>query len=372
MDFQNVNPLNVKLNILSGNLLPMTSDNSSFPLVWKMYSIVIWLIELIQTSATICGYVSVANSDTLQDSGTVSFVFNSFLRSEDESMKSIVNSTMKPLEIPLEFYSIGGTASVILWCCLPFFLIIKKKYFFYEDYAMIAAFSKQPFSTNVFVLGNIMEGISSGYMFLKKVAIDIYMINIVMLMTAQYRYVAVKLATILRNDASEENENCEFQKERSLLTEKKMKALCRHYNTVILTMLTLKKFLSLNMSYIYLNNIVLFCFIDVLIVNIIVSRAYLQVPVIVMYLCGTLIQLYIMCFCIHQLLDASKEVTDEAFHEKWYQFGPSLKYMFRMIMMANNLNSKFSITEKFSLSLPSFLSILNQSYSIALLLLKMK
>ncbi|XP_071637840.1 uncharacterized protein [Temnothorax longispinosus] len=399
MDFQNVNPLNVRLNIISGNLLPMTSDDSPFPVAWRIYNIVIWLIQLIQTSATICGFVSVANRETLQDGGTISIVvsievfilltrmyvhrnlasqliqkLNSILDSEDENMKNIVRSTLKPLEIPLEFYCIAGTGSVILWCCTPLALIFKKKYFLYEDFGLMAAFSKQPFSTRVFVLGNLIETVASAYMFLKKVSMDVYIINLVLLLTAQYRYIAVELAKILRNDASK-NENYESQKEYysiNLLAEKKMKVLCRHHNTIILMTLMLKKFLSWNMSLIYLNNIFLFCFVDFLFINAVVSGAFLEGSILIVYMCGQLIQLYILCFCVHQLLDASKEVTDGAFHEKWYQFGPSLKHIFRMIIIANNLNSKLSISEKFSLSLPSFLSILNQSYSIALLLFKVK
>lgn len=260
MDFQNVNLLNLRLNRISGNLLPMTNDDS-FSVAWKIYSIAIWLIELIQISATICGFIKVANRETLQDGGTVSIgvsieviillmrmyayrdlavqliqKLNNILRFEDESMKNIVYSTLKPIEIPLKFYCIAGTGSVILWCSIPFALIFKKKYFLYEDFGVIAAFSKQPFSIEVFVLGNFIEIIASAFIFLKKVAMDVYMINLVLLLTAQYRYIAMKLATIFRNDTSQ-NEDYEFQEEYhsiDLLAEKKMKALCRHHNDIIL------------------------------------------------------------------------------------------------------------------------------------------
>ncbi|XP_025986866.2 odorant receptor 22c [Solenopsis invicta] len=355
--------------------------------------------QVMQICATIYGFVSVANREALQDAGTMGILvsvevlilltrmyanrnlgrqliqkLNSLLRTEDESMKNIVHSTLKPLEIPLEFYYIGGTGSVIIYCCLPFMLIFKKKYFFYEDFVMTAAFSKQPFSTKVFVLGNLFETISCAFIFLKKVAMDVYMINLVLLLTTQYRYVAVKLATILRNDSSQ-NEDHECQKNdrpADLLVEKKMKALFQHYSSVIFTTLMLKKFLFLNMSFIYLNNIFRFCFIDLLFINAIRSGAIYEVALLIIYVCGALVQLYIVCFCVHQLLDASKEVTDIAFHEQWYEFKPSVKHMFRMIIMANNLKIKLSVSENFSLSLPSFLAILNQSYSVALLLLKVK
>ncbi|KYM99040.1 hypothetical protein ALC62_10232 [Cyphomyrmex costatus] len=349
MDFQNVNLLNVRLNMISGNLLPMTSDGSSFHIALKIYTTVIWIIELIQSCATICGFVLVANRETLQNAGTVSVVLsvevfilltrmyrnrdlasqliqklNSILRSGDETMKNIVHSILKPLEIPLEFYCIAGTGSVIVWCSMPLILILKKKSFLYEDFGMMAAFSKQPFSTEIFVLGNLIETIASAFIFLKKVSLNVYMINLVLLLTAQYRYIAVKLATIFHCSTSQNEDRDEFQKENysiDLSMEKKLRKLCLHHNTIILTTLMLKKFLSFNMSLIYLNNIFLFCFVDVIFIN------------------------------------ASKEITDKAFHEKWYEFGPSLKYIFRMIMVSNNLKTKLSISEKFSLSLPSFLSV---------------
>lgn len=261
MDFQNVNLLNVRLNIISGNLLPMTGDDSSFPVKWKIYSIVVWIIQLLQISTIICGFVSVANRESLQDGATISIVvtievfillmrlyacrdlanqliqkLNNILRSGDETMKSLVHSTLKPLEIPLKFYCIAGTASVIVWCSIPLTLVFKRKYFFYEDFGLTAVFSKQPFSTEVFVLGNLIEIISSATMFLKKVAMDVYMIILVLLMTAQYRYIAVKLSEIFRIDDAE-NEDYEFQKEHStlnLLAKKEMKKLCRHHNIIIL------------------------------------------------------------------------------------------------------------------------------------------
>jgi len=37
MYFQNVNSLNVRLNIISGNLLPITSDGLSFHITWRIH-----------------------------------------------------------------------------------------------------------------------------------------------------------------------------------------------------------------------------------------------------------------------------------------------------------------------------------------------
>ncbi|XP_025265838.1 uncharacterized protein LOC112638400 [Camponotus floridanus] len=345
MDFQNVNLLNVRLNMFSGNLLPMTSNDLLFPKTWRIYSVVISLIDLFYISAIISGFILVLKyesiENTVQDGVTISLV----VTIEDETMKYIVHSTLDPMKIPLQFYCIGGGGSVIMWCCIPFALISKKTYFFYNDFTTIAAFSKQPFSTKIFLLGVLIESIASGYIFIKKVALDVYMINLILLTTAQYRYIAIKLAKIFRNDTSPIQHN-KSQKEHysnaNLSSEKEMKILYQHYEAVIQIMLLLKKCLSSNVSMIYLISVFLFCFIDVLLVQAILSKAFFTIFLFIIYLCGSLTRLYILCLCIHQLLDASREVTDKAFHEKWYQFGPSAKHMFMLMIISINWKFVFN------------------------------
>jgi len=260
MDFQNVNFLNVRLNMLSGNLLPMTSDNSLFPIAWRIYSAVIWLIEVVQTSAIIPGIMMVPIDKTLQDATvglvvTVEVFFllkqmnmhrnlisqlirklNNILRIEDKTMRNIVRSTLKPVEVPLKFYCMAGTGSIIVWCCIPFTLILKKRYFFYEDYRLPMVLSNEPFSREIFLIGSFFVSIASVYMFMKKVALDVYMINLVLLMTAQYRYTAIKLATIFRRDTLH-NEHSGSQKmyysNLDILAVREIKVLCRHHSAVI-------------------------------------------------------------------------------------------------------------------------------------------
>ncbi|EZA46773.1 hypothetical protein X777_01992, partial [Ooceraea biroi] len=88
------------------------------------------------------------------------------------------------------------------------------------------------------------------------------------------------------------------------------------------------------------------------------------------YAMGGIIQLYIVCSCMQQLLDASTELTDQAFHEGWYRFSVPIKRMLIFIIMANNIEPKIAMFERYNMSLSSFMTILNQSYSIALLLLR--
>jgi len=261
MDFQNVNPLNVRLNLVSGNLLPMTADDSSFPIFWKIYSILIWLLEIVQTCVLVSGCMSVPKEKALKD-GLIGLVIgmevistvirihtckglvqqiirklNEILRVEDEMMRSIVTETIKSMEIPLKFYWSAGVTSIILWSSSSFLLAFQKNSFFYVDYRMPVVYSKEPFTTSIFILGSVIVTMSSAYIFTKKVGADSYVINLVLLITAQYKYIALKLSMIFQdrlhqNDRSKSNIEKHYLN-RDYYAEKEIKVLCRHHNTVI-------------------------------------------------------------------------------------------------------------------------------------------
>ncbi|EZA61769.1 hypothetical protein X777_09390 [Ooceraea biroi] len=396
MDFRNVNSLNIRLNMLSGNLLPMTDRGSSFSLLWKLYGVLVWLIELILAICLTLGSIYVSTQKLLEDSlicfavgGEVIFTLlrlyscqdlvcqlirqmNDILCTADESMKNIVRETLEPVKVPLMFYIVASLGAIIGWWGLPFIAILNKNVYCYEDYRVPVAFSKQPFSFGTFVLGDLFVLISTTYMFLKKVGADVYMIHLVLMMTAQYRYIAVKMAIF---HEEEEHSDISTQNKYSSKTNRKKKkeiiALCRHYNALIDATCLLKRILSTNFSIIYVYSVFRFCFIGILI-STIPSSTFLQGISVTFYAVGAAVQLYVLCSCVQQLLNASTEITDKAFHEEWYLVEISLKRTFMTIIMANNLECKLAKIENFNLSLPSYMTILNQSYSIALLFLRMK
>lgn len=254
MDFQNVNLLNARMNALSGNLLPMTSD-TQFSISWKIYSCFVWVIELIRAGGLIPGIMYVSKAKTLEDT-TVSIVvtmevifmvmriqsrgvlmrqliqkMNDFLHIEDETMNSIVTATMKPMKILLNFYWSTGLVALTIWGSMPFVLVFKKSSFYYEDYRMPVAFSKQPFSTGVFLLGSLLISTASIYMFSKKVGVNVYMIHLVLMVTTHYRYIAVKLEKLFQEKNSNNESECHLRTDS--WTEKEIKAICRYHNTVI-------------------------------------------------------------------------------------------------------------------------------------------
>ncbi|XP_025265861.1 odorant receptor 67c-like isoform X3 [Camponotus floridanus] len=287
-------------------------------------------------------------------------------------MESVVMETLKPMMTPLRFYWMAGIVSIIIWSGVPFTLIFRRDTFFYVDFRMPIAYTKEPFSTSIFVIGSFSIMISSMYTFTRKVSVDSYMINLILLITAQYKYIALKLSMIFDDDISQTNHDSSNKRKhysKNYYTEKQMKSLCQHHNAVIRVTLILRKLLSLNFSLIYVISILRFCGIAIMMISI-PSTTLLEGSLIVMYASGGIVQLYIICSCVQQLLDASIEITDQAFHEQWYRFGASIKRTFMFMVMANNLELKLSTFEKYNLSLSSFMTILNQSYSVAIILFK--
>ncbi|KYN16276.1 hypothetical protein ALC57_11487 [Trachymyrmex cornetzi] len=338
MNFQNTNSLNVRLNLLSGNLLPMINRDSSFPFFWKMHSVFVWIIHFILIIAIISGCIYVPIEKALD--GMLAIVIfteilfavlrifirknlaykliqklNEILHIADEVMNNVVIATFKPIKIPINFYLSSGLVSIIVWSCIHFVLIFEKNLFYYEDYRMPAAFSEQPFSFRIFLLGDLFilivlvymyikkvsveitsttfgEAISivvytSGatvqlyilcscvqqlldafiffyvnynlpatfnsepfsssamissttlkivgtiYLFLKKFGMDVYMMHLVLMLTAQYRYTATKLAILFRDPQIYNESRKEHYPMENRQTERELRKLCLQQNIVL-------------------------------------------------------------------------------------------------------------------------------------------
>ncbi|XP_071637847.1 uncharacterized protein [Temnothorax longispinosus] len=395
MDFQSVNLLNMRINLISGNLFPMTTDNSRFPIGWRIYSAVTWLITLAIIAGFCLGFFMVSKEKAISE-GMLAIVFiieiffmiarihshrdlivqliqdiNDILRVQDETMRRVVMASLKLMYSPFKYYWVSSVTTTLIWIGMPLTAVFKKSTFFYEDFRLPFAISKQPFSTKIFLSGGLLLMLCSVYVIIKKAAVDIYTLNFVMLMTAQYRYISVKLEEIFRKgNLQGKRDNSEKETGTDLWAEIEMRAICRHHNTVIRMSSMLKKLLSSNFCLIYISNILRFSFIGVMLSNTGLLKTVVERVAVVFFASGEMIQFYILCFNVQKLLDASTEMTDMAFHENWYQSRPSIKRNFMLMIMANNLKCRLVSFEKFNISLPSYMTIMNQSYSIAVLCLK--
>jgi len=258
MNFKNVNLLNSRVNVISGNLLPVTADNSQFSVSCRAYSAVIWLIELIHTIALILGIILTPIEKSLKD-GTVCIVvtmetsfmltrlysrkklaeemiqkMNDILQNADEIMKNIVKSAIKPIIMPFVIYGLSSGLSIAIWTIKPILLVFEKSSFFYIDYNLPTAFSTEPFSNRVLISSSVFMTIGSVYLFLKKFGVDVYMMHLVLMLTAQYRYTATKLTILFQDLQSYHEESkikcCPMDDHKM---DSKLKKLCQHHNTVL-------------------------------------------------------------------------------------------------------------------------------------------
>lgn len=255
MDFQSINPFNVRLNLISGNVLP-TSSNSSHSIIWKIYSVFVWLLELVYLVTLIVACFLVPIEKALNDGLLVFIVaieavfvvtrihsqtalvqqliqkLNEALRIEDENMRNIVITNLKPMEIPFKCYLVFGTFSVSFWCCLSFPIILEKNSFYYVDFRTPNIYSKEPFSVYIFLLGSVITLIINIYIFIKKVSVDVYTTQMISLITSQYQYIALKLVLTFQNN-SQQNNSFRENNYRDSSKEKELKNICRLYNNVL-------------------------------------------------------------------------------------------------------------------------------------------
>jgi len=256
MDFQNANPLNVKLNKLSGNLLPMTDHGWSFMFFWKLYGGFTTVTQLLRMIILICGCAHVSRSIFIQrgmiclsTTGEIIFMImqihvrrdlvrqlirrlNSILHTADENLKNIVTRTLKSIQIPLVFYATIGMISMIMWH-LSFLNSEEKSIYWNEDYVMPSFFPNEPHSGRTFMLYNLLLTSIGAYTFLKKVAVNVYMIYLVLLMTAQYRYIRLKTTMMFREEIGLKHIQGKNSSKVNWTQEREMIELCHYHNAVI-------------------------------------------------------------------------------------------------------------------------------------------
>ncbi|KAK9298117.1 hypothetical protein QLX08_008439 [Tetragonisca angustula] len=394
MDFRNSNRLNIFVNVLSGNFLPMTSKKTKLPILFKIYSIIVWLIELVYLIACIFGLFCVPREKALKDS-TVNLIVlfeiivlsiylhnrKDLLREligklnrlieDNEMLQEITLSIAKPIVKSLTIYTIANTTAVVVWIALPLLEILRKNEFYYSDYGVPAVISNEPFSTGIFIGGVALQILGAAYTIIRKIGLDLYTMHFIILMTAQYKYLRIKIATIfkqepetLHNDIVKRN--ISSRNERTISHE--MRLLTRHYETVVEMAVMLRKLLSPNIGILYVEYVFRFCFISFMLVTSV--GFFPEKCLLIMYTLGLLIQFYILCYSIQKLIEASEAVTDDVIHEKWYFHDVSLQRAIVMMILTNKLECKLSSLQSIDLTLPSFMSVLNQAYSICLLFLK--
>ncbi|KAL2728929.1 odorant receptor 67c-like isoform X2 [Vespula squamosa] len=375
INFQNTNRLNVLTNFLSGNVLPVTSDGSELSLFSKLYAISTWIIVLIYASGCVIAIFRVSKEYALREcTVNLIIVVEVFLnifhmyhqRNRNDLLKTTVVSYIGPVEKMLKFYTITELCTVVFWVSTSLMTIFQKEQFVHEDYALPISFSEEPISRNVYIVSVVIEIFGSGYLIFKKVSADIYTLHLILLLTSQYKYMKMKFGMIFqREDNSSESR---YQSDR--IIEKELHSLLRHHSIVVRSTVILKEILSFNICVVHLDSVLRFCFLSFMFA----MNMTLNVEgcILISYAIAAILQLYLICFYVQELFEIGSILAEDAFHEEWYFCELSVKKNFKIMIHANNLKCQLAPCQSVNLSLPSFMQIINQAYSMCLLFLKMK
>ncbi|XP_076647565.1 uncharacterized protein LOC143356067 isoform X1 [Halictus rubicundus] len=381
-NFESVNRWNVFMSMLSGNILPMTSEKTKMPVILKLYVAAIWTIELAYLSACVAGIFYVPKEKALRDS-TVNFVvtidilfllpilysnkdslkklirtLNEIFAANDKTLRTTVTRLLAPLMRVQQIYIIGSAAALFAWTMLPLIAILHKNQFYCTDYQIPMILAKEPFSVAIFVAGTALQIVGGVITFIRKASLDVYTMHWILLMTAQYKYMELKFISILEKDTASMAKGTVSQE---------LRLLTQHHKTVVKMAAVLKQIFSPNIAALYINNVFRFCFLSIMVIT---SADAVLTCFIVLYACGALMQLYMMCFCIQRLLEASTTMMDSVFHKNWYEHDIALQRSVMLMILATKLKCQLSRFRSIDLTLPSFMSILNQAYSVCLLFLK--
>ncbi|XP_012145291.2 uncharacterized protein LOC100883629 isoform X6 [Megachile rotundata] len=385
MDFLNLNPLNAFMNIMSGNMLPVSNKKMKLSVITRIYWPLVWVLQVFYLSVCFLGIRYAPVEKSLRDSTVSTAVtlegiilslymnsrrnllrrfieqLNDTLDKGNKMLETITIESVKPLELVLRLYTYGSIASVAVWALLQFTIVTQTDEFYYVDYRVPAVFSPEPFSLKVFVPSGLVVCLGNMYAIIRKASLDIYVIHMIRLITAQYKYLRRRLAEILRGTSEEAVDGEDKVKQG-------MRLLAFHYETIIQMSSILKDVLAPNIGVVYINSVFRFCFLSIMVVMI--SADDMEKYLVLMYTFGALVQLYMVCFSIQELFEASKAIADDAFYEKWYVYDSSLQRAMVIMTFGSKLECKVSSIRSIDLTLPSFMSILNQAYSVCLLFLK--
>ncbi|XP_047356285.1 putative odorant receptor 92a isoform X1 [Vespa velutina] len=390
INFQNTNRLNVLANLFSGNVLPITSDGSELSLLSELYAISTWIIVLIYTSGCIIGIFRVPKEYALRES-TVNLIiiveiffnlfhmyrqrnllkrlignYNFLFSIDNDLLKTIVVTYVGPVEKMLKFYTITEVSTVVLWVSTAFITFFQKEEFVHEDYVLPISFSEESISRNVYIINVIIEIFGSFYVILKKVSTDIYTLHLILLLTSQYKYMRIKFGMVFRR--KENSLKSKYLSDRVI--EKELDSLFHHHSVVVRATIMLKEILSFNVCIIHLDSVFRFCFLSFMLAT--NMRMNIEGFIIISYSIAAVLQLYMICFYVQELFEAGTKLTDDAFNEEWYSCELSVKKNFQIMIHANKLKCQLTPCQSVDLSLPSFMQIMNQAYSVCLLFLKMK
>ncbi|XP_066603320.1 odorant receptor 67a-like [Prorops nasuta] len=394
MSFESFSRLNVLLNTISGYTLPFTSVKEKGSIVLTFYVVLNWIFYVAYILGCISGTQFVTKGTVLRDATINMLVcvevfilgfhlyrktnvlreligkFESLLVGNVD-LRKCVEKAIQQLSFAFKIYVASTIASLVILSCLPFTKVFTQDQFFYKDFFVPFIISNEPFSIYIFTCGNIFILLGVQVVIWKKLCLDIYMSHIVLLLVGCYKYLKIEIAKAIEIFSEPYVTLSKFDIKCDI--HKKLRMVINHHGIIVQMSVLLKQIFSFNVGVLYMTFVFRLCFSAFMIIYIEASEtAFFERGAIMIYVAGVLLQMYMICFCMQQLLDASRAVSHGVYDEQWYNCIPELGNVLKTFVACNKLESRLTYIADVDLTMPCFASIIQHAYTACLFFLKIK
>ncbi|XP_043267110.1 uncharacterized protein [Venturia canescens] len=381
--FRSVNGVNRMANILSGNHFPLSDKGSDSNLVSRVWVLVARFIRITYLITTLSGtfyFADITAGEAFKRLGAVAALFfesstiaiylhfcgkdlgdlarkcNDTFAGSDE-LKKVVRETIAPYKKGVRFNMIVCIMTASVWSAGSYLLVFFKHEFTYADFAVPAYFPGEPFTVNVFLAGVTLQVLGLSLTAFAKNSTDAYVTHFIAVLSAEYKYVRREMSNALRQEDDDETAVVEA-----------LQICVRHHCATIEIAQKLCDLMAIHIGITYFSCIVKFCFLGFSIIRF--ESAPIEKITFVVYTGSCVLQVFLVCSCIQELLDVSTSVTQDAFHENWHGRSTAVKNIFYTIEMSNTMECRLSCYRVVDLVVPSLAQILSKAYSACLLFLE--
>ncbi|XP_043269120.1 uncharacterized protein [Venturia canescens] len=352
--FRSANRLNIFVNFFSANFFPLSEEKMNFTLFTGLWVIFVWGIKVTTISTVMSGSLYFANltvRERIKKSGAGVSVcieliipiiylnlrrddlrrlikkYNSVLVDSDH-LRKFVFDTIEPYEKGLKFYIVSCVIAVSAWAATPILTISDNHQFAYSDFSAPAYFPWAPFSANIFLVAVISQVIGSTFITFGKISIDVYINHFIAVLSAEYKYVRKLITDALSREDAQEDESSVIRSLRKCI---------EHHCAVIEYKFFVCSFGSANIE----------------------KVSYF------VYAIGCILQIFLLCSCVQELLDVSTSVTEDAFHENWHARSSEGKKTFCIMEISSQMGCRLSAYRIVDLVVPT-MAVVNENTLIIL------
>ncbi|XP_043269121.1 putative odorant receptor 92a [Venturia canescens] len=372
--FRGSNDLNSLVNFLSGNLFPLGDKGKELGFLSRLWVIIAWSLKVTYFTTGLLGsfyFAELTTEEIFKKMGgmgallvelIVPTAYLNFRRKELESLidqynlilidsddlRRCVHDTLEPYMKGMKYYMVACFTAACAWSAAPLLQLINNDQFSYADFTIPAYVPGEPFGKMVFVAGVIFQIFGSCSINLGVMSVDLYVIHFIAVLAALYEFVSEEVTRAIRDEKEE-------KKEQDVIDA--LNQCIRYHCSVVRIGQRLARVLAFYIGATYFSCILKFCFLAFGVFTF--GSANIEKVSYLVFVCGCIVQVFLICSSVEDLLTKSTSVTKNAFHESWYTRSAKVKKIFCMIEVTNQMECRMSAYGIVELVVPT-LALVNQ------------